>query len=287
MIETRPPHPLLLFPLAAWLVLSACGAKQPVDLTPPAPTYFEVAEKHFQEGDYLKAAAAYERHLQQEESGEHRDQALFRLALSHAIGNETLVGFQRARKALDRLSETYPDSPLVPEARFFSRSLALIERLESDRRQKSEWLQKLSADVKELTERVDELERFRSDEIANPLRVAAQLLNKGAFAEAAKAYQAHIDDPAATEGQDEAHFRLAIIYLSAGTGLRDQQAGTTLLNTLIERWPHSPYSEQARYLMTLNREIARLRSVVETQQAELKQLNSTLEALKTIDIRRR
>jgi outer membrane protein assembly factor BamD (BamD/ComL family) len=277
----------LLVPLAAWLALSACGGKQPVDLTPPAPSFFELAEKHFQEGAYLKAAAAYEKHLQQEEVGDNGDQALFRLALSHAIGNETLAGFEQARKALDRLSENYPDSRLAPEARFFSRSLALIERLESDRRQKNAWLQKLSADLQELTDRVGELERFRTEEIANPLRVAAELLKAGDLARAAEAYQAHIEDPTAQQGQDEAHFRLAIIHLSAGNSLRDQQTGTTLLNALVRQWPDSPYAAQARYLITLNREIARLRTVVDTQQAELKQLNATLEALKAIDIKRR
>jgi outer membrane protein assembly factor BamD (BamD/ComL family) len=285
--KMRRLGPSLIVILAVWLMFSACGSKQPVELAPPAPTYFERAEKHYQEGDYLKAAAAYERHLRQEELGDTGDQALFRLALSHALGNETLAGFEQARKALDNLSVRYPESPLAPEARFFSRSLRLIEQLESDRRQKNEWLQKLSGELEELTQRVSELERFRDTEITNPLRVAAQLLQEGSYEEAAQAYRAHIDDPASPEGQDEAHFRLAVIHLSAGTGLRDQQAGTALLNTLVRQWPDSPYSSQARYLLTLNREIARLRTVVDAQQAELKQLNSTLEALKAIDIKRR
>jgi len=247
---------------------------------------FETAEKNYLAGNYTAAIEAYEQYLQQTDDGRNRQTALFRLAVSYALRNGSPADLAQARSLFDRLIREYPTTQLADQAKLLSSSVQLVRDLEAGRRQNEEQLQRLSGQVAQILARVDELEKRQEAERNDPLRQAALLQRQGKAKEAAQAYQAYLSTPDAPN-RDEAAFRLALLHLTSETGVRDSRQALSLLERIPRDWPDSTYASQARHLISVHREVARLRSQVETQQAELKQLNEALDALKAIDLKRR
>ncbi len=271
--------------LAALLCLYGCADKKPNVAPTRAPSSFEIAEKNYLAGNYTAAIQAYEQSLQQNDP-HNRQQALFRLAVSHALRNASPDDLAKSKSLFDLLVREYPSTPLADQAKLLSSSVQLVRELDASRRQNEEQLQRLSGQVTEILQRIDELEKHQEAERNDPLRRAAASLREGNVKDAAEIYQSYLSTPNAPN-RDEAAFRLALIQLSQEGSLRDNRQALNLLERIPKEWPESPYAAQARHLLVVHRELARLRSQVESQQAELKQLNDALSALKAIDLKRR
>lgn len=271
--------------LAVSLFLSGCAGKKAKVSQQPSPSAFELAEKNYLAGNYTAAIEAYEQALQ-ENDRQDRQSALFRLAVSYALRNSSPEDLAKSKSLFDLLIREYPSTPLADQAKLLSSSVQMVRELNASRRQNEEHLQRLSNQVGEILQRIDELEKHQEAERNDPLRRAAASLRAGNAKEAAETYQAYLATPHAPN-RDEAAFRLALIHLGQEAGLRDSRQAFSLLERIIKEWPDSPFVSQARHLLAVHRELARLRSQVETQQAELKQLSDALNALKAIDLKRR
>jgi len=270
--------------LAVSLFLGGCAKKAKVS-QPQAPSPFEVAEKNYLAGNYTAAIAAYEQALEQKDS-HNRQSALFRLAVSYALRNASSDDLAKSKSLFDLLMREYPSTPLADQAKLLSSSVQLVRELEAGRRQNEEQLERLSGQVTQILQRIDELERNQEAERNDPLRRATLSLRAGNLKDAAEIYQSYLSN-ANAPNRDEAAFRLALIHLGQEAGLRDSRQAFNLLERIPKEWPDSPYASQARHLLSVHRELARLRSQVESQQAELKQLTDALNALKAIDLKRR
>jgi len=271
--------------LAVSLLFSGCAGKKTKVTPPGAPSAFEVAEKNYLAGNYTAAIQAYEQALQQNDP-HNRQSALFRLAVSYALRNASPDDLAKSKSLFDLLIREYPSTPLADQAKLLSSSVQLVREMDAARRQNEEQLQRLSGQVTEILERIDELEKHQEAERNDPLRRAALSLRAGNAKDAADIYQAYLSTPDAPN-RDEAAFRLALIHLSQDAGPRDSRQALNLLERVSKEWPDSPYASQARHLISVHRELARLRTQVESQQAELKQLSDALNALKAIDLKRR
>jgi outer membrane protein assembly factor BamD (BamD/ComL family) len=271
--------------LSLALMLGSCGKKAQVR-QPPRGDSFRSAEAYYMAGDYAQAVPAYEAYLKQERQ-DHREQALLHLALSYSLGGDSPEQLARAQALLGQVIREYPAGAAASEARLLLQNLTVLEELQASRKREEERLRQLSADIATLMQRVTELEKQRESESSDPLRKAAGLVRDGMLKEAAAIYTEYLASPEASLRKDEAAFRLALIELTPDSGVQDARAALGLLQRIGRDWPQSPYAAQARYLLSVHRELTRLRSQVQAQQAELKQLDDELKALKDIDLKKR
>ena len=206
--------------------------------------------------------------------------------MSYALRNSSPDDLAKSKSLFDLLIREYPSTPLADQAKLFSSSVQLVRELDAGRRQNEQQLQRLSGQVAEILQRIDELEKHQEAERNDPLRRAAASLREGNVKDAADIYQTYLSAPNAPN-RDEAAFRLALIHLSQDASARDNRQALNLLERIPKEWPDSPYAPQARHILSVHRELARLRTQVESQQAELKQLTDALNALKAMDLKRR
>lgn len=276
---------MVLTLLAVSLFFAGCAEKKVKVAQPRAPSSFDLAEKNYLAGNYTAAIAAYELFLQQNDP-HNRQQAIFRLAVSYALRNSSPDDLAKSKSLFDLLIREYPSTPLADQAKLLSSSVQLVRELDAGRRQNEQQLQRLSGQVAEILQRIDELEKHQEAERNDPLRRAAASLREGNVKDAADIYQNYLSAPNAPN-RDEAAFRLALIHLSQEASARDNRQALNLLERIPKEWPDSPYAPQARHILSVHRELARLRTQVESQQAELKQLTDALNALKALDLKRR
>ena len=268
------------------LVFAGCGKKTQVKRPVPVRSSFQLAEAHYLAGDYANAIPAYESHLRSADQA-NRETALFHLALSYALAGESVQDLSRAQALLTQLIKEYPSGETAHEARLLSRDLALMREFQTMRVEEQQRLEQLSADVAKLMQRVAELEKHRESDSSDPLRKASLMMREGSFQEAANIYRDYLASQENLPHKDEAAFRLAMIHLSPENGLRDVRAALGLLDRIGRDWPEGPFAPQSRYLLSMHREVTRLRTQVENQQAQMKQLNDELKALKEIDLKKR
>ena len=120
----------------------------------PAPNPLAQAETAFNAGNYVEAAHRYDRYLQTEPSGDRRDEALFRLALSLALPPTPSPDWGRISTLLKEIIDRYPDSPYRAPA-------AVILSLEADS-------QKRDQRIKQLTTELDKLKQIDADRRRRP-----------------------------------------------------------------------------------------------------------------------
>ena len=80
---------------------------------PPAPVLaesFRLAETHFREGEFEKAAQSYEAYLRDYPAAPNRERAIFHLALIHILADSSVHDPRKARELLESLAETTPHS---------------------------------------------------------------------------------------------------------------------------------------------------------------------------------
>jgi len=268
------------------LLLAGCGKKAQVKRPAAVGKSLQVAESYYLAGDYANAIPAYESYLRKAEPA-NRETVLFHLALSYALSSDSPEVLTRAQALLTELIKDYPSGEIAHEARLLLRNIATLREFQTTRIEEKQRLEQLSTDVEKLTQRVAELEKQRETDSSDPLRKAAQLMRDGSFQEAANIFRDYLASTENLPRRDEAAFRLAMIYLAPESGLRDLRAALGLLDRIAHDWPEGPYGAQSRYLLSIHRELSRLRTQVESQQAQVKQLNDELNALKEIDLKKR
>ena len=103
---------LLTGVLSLALLPMACQKKAPIKKSPPVRDYHQEAEALFDSGDYAQAASLYEHYLSQP-APKQQTQALFRLALIHALPDSPLYEPQRATQLFQQLLRLSPPASLV------------------------------------------------------------------------------------------------------------------------------------------------------------------------------
>ena len=145
-----PPTPLP--PIASSLAPVPVPAPIPSSIPklPASPSYLDVGENYFEMGDYAKAAQAYETYLQNNYSPANQDQALFRLALTHALPASPVRDLPKATSLLQQLTKHFPESPWRPQAELLLGLQGEINKLRTDVSKRDEHIRDLSRELERL-----------------------------------------------------------------------------------------------------------------------------------------
>jgi TolA-binding protein len=109
----------------------------------------------------------------------------------------------------------------------------------------------------------------------------------GNYLEAAQSYQKYLDLSSLDMNRDRALFRLAMSYALSSTSSLAFQLAQTHFENLIARFPASPYSAEAKFVVGLMQEALRLRADSKEKDEKIKRLANELDQLKKIDMERR
>lgn len=132
------------------LLVPACRRIAPTPAPSPSavqavsPDYLTLANRAFARADYGEAAKNYEHYLEINPSPQHRDEILFRLAVSYAVEESPVRDTTRAVRLLEEIRAQFPTGPWRDQAQ-----LALSLRDTANR---------LSIDDAEKTSRIATLE---------------------------------------------------------------------------------------------------------------------------------
>ena len=116
------------------------------------------------------------------------------------------------------------------------------------------------------------------------LATADSAYTSGALTAAASAYEAFLAANPDGDGADRALLQLGLLYTLPDSSVADPTKGRARLRTLVQRFPVSPYSPQARSILALMDEIDRLRGDLQRQKKAAEELKKDLDALKRIDL---
>ena len=119
------------------------------------------------------------------------------------------------------------------------------------------------------------------------LRRADAYFEAGDHAEAASAYEAYLLNYPALPNRDHVLFRLGLTYAFPESPIHEAGRAAGLFRKLVDLFPKSPYAIQARFLLYLQSEAARMQTEVARREERIKQLSDELEKLKQIDMQRR
>lgn len=152
----RPP--LTALPPAAPIVPAPPAPEQaetPLPTVPPlpqpsapvspvlAPNPLAAADAAFNDSNYAEAAKGYDKYLQAEPAGDHREEALFRSALSLALATNPNPDWTRITAVLKELLDHYPNSP-------FRATALVILSMESDAQKRDQRIKQLSTELDKL-----------------------------------------------------------------------------------------------------------------------------------------
>jgi hypothetical protein len=117
---------------------------------PPLPDNFELGQRFFRNRDYANAALAYEAYLRNNTSPADQDQALFRLALTHAFADSPVHDTPKALELLQQLINRFPDSPYRFQAEFLQGLEGDVEKLRADVSKRDDRIRELSQELEKL-----------------------------------------------------------------------------------------------------------------------------------------
>jgi len=112
------------------------------------PDSFMLGEQNFQKGNYRQAAQLFEKFLKASPKAQNRDQALFYLGLSLALGNG--LDARPAENAFRRLIAEFPRSPYRGQAELIIGLQAQIDRLRSDVKARDDRINRLNDELRKL-----------------------------------------------------------------------------------------------------------------------------------------
>jgi len=113
------------------------------------PEIFLEAERNFADGNYRRAAQAYEKFLYTFPKASGRERALFYLGFSLALSGDDRDLLQ-TEAALRRLISEFPKSPYRRQAEWIIGLKTLIDRLQSDVKERDERIRQLSDELRKL-----------------------------------------------------------------------------------------------------------------------------------------
>jgi hypothetical protein len=215
--------------------------------------------RYFDEGDYARAAAAYEADPQKGSE----EASLYMAGMSYAASARGPGDLDRARTLLGRLLEKYPDSKYRQEA---TRMLTMVEREQA-----------LDERVARLSSTLEELKAIDVGQAALPDGARAnefnQLFERGDWSGVTRAFES---EPS-LQSSEHALFRAAVAYAVPSNPRHDPARARQLFGLLMNRYPDSVYRDDAAWFTDLlNREIDLLLQIGE--------LEDELESLKAVDL---
>jgi len=173
------------------------GLANDTDAPESADALYLVGQRAFDDGRFEEAADALERYFDARPEGDVADHALARLAIARA----ELERPEESQEDLERLENTFPDSPVLRPTRLRLADLALANRA---------W------------DRAEALYRVEAEDDASPYRVRARsglgwtLKGAGRLDEAAEVFQGLIDNDPNTPQARDARLTLARIRVEQG-----------------------------------------------------------------------
>ena len=216
-------------------------------------------------GDYEGALAENQRVLARSTQKCPEDEALFNMGLIYAHFGYPKRSYDEALKCFTRLLNEYPSSPLTEPTKIW------IGVLQSYQKQ-NQSLEKMKQALDEAKQQVERLERARKAEaieereraearelLARSQRLLAQGDFDGALAESQKIVAQSTHRPP----EDEALLTIGLIYAHAGNSRKDPVKSADTFKRLIKDYPKSPFTEQAKILLSLLQENEKLIGVIE------------------------
>jgi hypothetical protein len=168
---------LALLPALPW----SCKKQQPVAATvptppppveAPVPTHLEEGDRLFREGDYARAAQAYDTYLRNNPYAPDSDRALFGLALTYASPESPVYNLPQALSHLRQLLNGYPHSPLRVGARMVLQLEEETSKLQSEIAVREQRITELTGQLKQMEHKDDgELEKLRVDIVEREERI--------------------------------------------------------------------------------------------------------------------
>jgi hypothetical protein len=112
----------------------------------------------------------------------------------------------------------------------------------------------------------------------------------GNYAEAIRFYEKYLQEDPVTQYRDVAIFKLGISHilacLSAECRTRSLERSQEQFKRLVSLFPRSPYSAEARFILSLQSDIDKLKLEARSREDRIKKLADELERLKKIDLER-
>jgi len=148
-----------LLPLLPWSCQNRPTAQAPA--APPPPNYLAIGGQHFDAGEYAPAADAFQTYLRGSPAAPDRDRALFRLALTHEFPESPVHDSAQALAELQELLNTYPNSPLRPQAELVLQLHGEADLLRAEVQAREQRIAELTGQLEQL--QTGELEQLRAD----------------------------------------------------------------------------------------------------------------------------
>jgi len=123
--------------------------EEPQNEAAAPPKIFVEAEQNFAAGNYRQAAQVFEKFLNTFPKAAERDQALLHFGFSLALSGDDQDLLQ-TEAALRRLITEFPKSPYRRDAELVLNMKTLIERLQSDLKERDERIRQLSDELRKL-----------------------------------------------------------------------------------------------------------------------------------------
>jgi outer membrane protein assembly factor BamD (BamD/ComL family) len=133
------------------------------------------------------------------------------------------------------------------------------------------------------------------------LELANRNYEAGRYSEAARSYQAYLNENPKAAHRDQLLFKLGIAFALAGNDPQSLSKAQTQLRTLVIEYPKSRYKPEAEYILSLQADVekqhreARDRDekirardgMIRERDEKIRRLTQELERLKKIDLERR
>ncbi len=165
---------LLTGVLSLALLSLACQKKAPIKKSPPVRDYHQEAEALFDSGDYAQASSLYEHYLSQP-APKQQTQALFRLALIHALPDSSLYEPQRATQLFQQLLRLSPPASLASQSRFILGLKSQIRKSSSELKQHRSEIQKLESEAVLRREGMEKLESDATESLGQVEKLEADV----------------------------------------------------------------------------------------------------------------
>lgn len=108
----------------------------------------------------------------------------------------------------------------------------------------------------------------------------------GKYADAARSYNQYIQQDIVTQFKDAATFKMGLAMALACTSSDCRARSQEQFKVLLSHFPQSPYSPEARFILSLQGDIDKLKADTKSRDDKIKKLTDELERLKKIDLER-
>ncbi len=245
--------------------LAGCAALQESQERSELRRHLQSGQVLLARGDYEGALGENQRVLARSTQKVPEDEALFNMALIYAHFGYQKRSYDEALKCFIRLLNEYPSSSLTEQTKIWVGVLQSYQKQNQSLENTRQALDEAREQVERLenarkTEAFEERERTEARELlARSQRLLAQGDFDGALAESQKVVAQSSHRPP----EDEALLTIGLIYAHAGNPKKDPAKSADTLRRLMKDYPKSPFTEQAKILLSLLQENEKLIGVIE------------------------